>query len=193
MWHKIPRWLIAINYKNAPLNLSTTSSRVLFVMALQPRPIPLLPVLALVPLAGILIFRPLLVPLSMGTLQASFGFAIMAFIATLVIIPAVGNKFIKVGIKGRDLLKVGGGDMYIFLFIGERKTKLTWGIMRRPESMGLICASTYVLLLIHFIPFVFSSFLLHPPVEEGLAGVEFSLAQVWHPVRIIRLWLLYSY
>ncbi|GJJ13324.1 hypothetical protein Clacol_007576 [Clathrus columnatus] len=134
-------------------------------MALQPRPTPSLLILALIPVAGTLIIRPLLTPLSMGTLHASFGFAILAFVAAIVIIPAVGDDFIKVGLKGRDLLKLRGGDILSSCDC-------------RPESMGLICASVYILLLIHFIPFAFSSFLLHPPVEEGLAGVEFSLAQL---------------
>jgi UDP-N-acetylglucosamine--dolichyl-phosphate N-acetylglucosaminephosphotransferase len=45
--------------------------------------------------------------------------------------------------------------------------------------MGLICASIYILLLILFIPFPFSSFLVETKNHsEGLAKVDFPLAQV---------------
>ena len=49
----------------------------------------------------------------------------------------------------------------------------------RPESMGLICASIYILLLILFIPFPFSSFFVETQDKsEGLTQVDFPLAQV---------------
>ncbi len=47
----------------------------------------------------------------------------------------------------------------------------------RPESLGLVCAATYILLLILFIPFPFSQFLSRSE-SEGLASVEFPHFQV---------------
>ena len=52
----------------------------------------------------------------------------------------------------------------------------------RPESQGLVCASIYILLLILFIPFAFSNFILNFAEEnkthEGISVVQFPHYQV---------------
>ena len=60
--------------------------------------------------------------------------------------------------------------------------------------MGLICASIYILLLILFIPFPFSSFFVGTQTtSEGLTRVDFPLAQVcsdyniYQPFQLIKL------
>ncbi|KAF8574895.1 N-acetylglucosaminephosphotransferase [Ramaria rubella] len=127
----------------------------------MPPPRPLSPLLlgALLPISGWFILRPLTTPLPLAALSASLGFSILAFLSTLFLIPALGPAFVKVGLKGRDLLKKSNEHI--------------------PESMGLICASIYILLLIIFIPFPFSSFFVETKnASEGLTQVDFPLAQL---------------
>jgi len=126
--------------------------------AMSPRPLPSVLLLSLIPLAFWLILRPFMTPISLAALVASLGFSLLAFISTIYLVPALGPTFVAAGLKGRDLLKVGGGDI--------------------PESMGLICASVYILLLILFIPFPFSRYLVESYNGEGLSEVDFPLAQL---------------
>ena len=80
---------------------------------LLPRRLPsLLPAVAL-PLSLSLILHPLLStnPHSLPALEASFGFTILAFLASLYVVPALGPAFVAKGFKGRDLLKIGGADV----------------------------------------------------------------------------------
>ena len=54
--------------------------------------------------------------------------------------------------------------------------------LRRPESIGLVCASIYILSLVLFIPFAFST-PIHEQValkksHEGITVVEFPHHQV---------------
>ena len=60
-----------------------------------------------------------------------------------------------------------------------------WARLHRPESAGLICASVYILLLILFIPFLFSDFFTQQKSKENLEGLaasslEFPHLQVWY-------------
>ncbi|TDL23139.1 N-acetylglucosaminephosphotransferase [Rickenella mellea] len=128
-------------------------------MRLAPRPTPSKFVLAvLVPTATWFIIRPLVEPPPpLPALHASLGFSLLAFLWTLYLVPALGQTFVKAGLKGRDLLKVYNDDI--------------------PESMGLICASIYILLLILFIPFPFSHF-MSLSTSEGLAKQEFPHFQL---------------
>jgi len=102
--------------------------------------------------------RPFIDPVpALPTLFTSVGFSIVSLLATLYLIPALGQSFIRAGLKGKDMSKVYKDDI--------------------PESLGLVCAATYILLLILFIPFPFSQFLSRSE-SEGLASVEFPHFQL---------------
>ena len=65
-----------------------------------------------------------------------------------------------------------------------------------PESLGLVCASIYILLLIMFIPFPFSNSLANLPsnqnikvTHEGLSVAESLHHQVSYPKWIVFLLL----
>ncbi|KAG6890803.1 hypothetical protein C0995_003236 [Termitomyces sp. Mi166 len=134
--------------------------------ALPPRPLPRVLLLGLVPIAVWFVVRPLLDPVPpLPALYTSVGFSIFAFLATIYLIPALGPSFVKAGLKGGDLLKPYRHDIPI------------------PESQGLVCAAVYILLLLLFIPFAFSNFILnfasHKPNEaEGISVVEFPHYQL---------------
>ncbi|TFK52268.1 N-acetylglucosaminephosphotransferase [Heliocybe sulcata] len=103
----------------------------------QPRPLPSVLLLSLLPIAVWLIFRPFLSPVPpLPALHSSLGFSIIAFLAALYLVPALGGIMVKANLKGKDLLKTYDTPI--------------------PESLGLVCASIYILLLILFIPFPFS-------------------------------------
>lgn len=105
---------------------------------LSPRPLSKFLLMSLVPVASWFVVRPLLDPVPpLPALWASVGFSIFAFIAALYLVPALGPTFVKANLKGKDLLKVYSDPI--------------------PESQGLVCASIYILLLILFIPFPFST------------------------------------
>ncbi|WVQ80861.1 hypothetical protein IAT38_002968 [Cryptococcus sp. DSM 104549] len=73
-------------------------------------------------------------------LQANLGFALLAFVGAVWIVPRVSGAFVDKGLRGRDLLRAGGRDSGPWV----------------PESMGLPCASLYIALMMLFIPFPFS-------------------------------------
>ncbi|KAH8108709.1 N-acetylglucosaminephosphotransferase [Phellopilus nigrolimitatus] len=128
-------------------------------MSLRPRPLPsTLGLSVLLPTAAWFVLRPLIDPaLALPSLFTSVGFSIIAFLATLYLVPALGPVFVKAGLKGKDRAKVYQDDI--------------------PESQGLVCASTYILLLILFVPFPFSRFLAKP-ASEGLAATDFPHFQM---------------
>ncbi|KZT64628.1 N-acetylglucosaminephosphotransferase [Daedalea quercina L-15889] len=106
---------------------------------LRPRPLPRVLLLTLIPTACWLLLRPLLDPSPpLPALHASVGFSIFALLGALYLVPALGSTFVHANLKGRDLLKTYDDPI--------------------PESLGLVCASIYTLLLILFIPFAFSDF-----------------------------------
>lgn len=73
---------------------------------LVPRPLPSTLLLSLIPIAAWLLVRPLLDPLPpLPAFHASLGFAIVAFLATIYLVPAIGPTFVKARLSGKDLLK----------------------------------------------------------------------------------------
>ncbi|KIK69617.1 hypothetical protein GYMLUDRAFT_33998 [Collybiopsis luxurians FD-317 M1] len=123
---------------------------------ITPRPLPRVLVLGLVPVASWFIIRPFLEPIpSLPGLYVSIGFSIFALMATLYLVPALGPTFVKARLSGRDLLKVDSTPI--------------------PESLGLVCASIYILSLILFIPFAFSDSLTARSTQtpEGIFVSEF--------------------
>ncbi|EIN12901.1 N-acetylglucosaminephosphotransferase [Punctularia strigosozonata HHB-11173 SS5] len=132
--------------------------------ALGPRPLPSVILLSLVPVGAWFIVRPLLSPAPpLPALHACVGFSIFAFLASLYLVPALGPILIKARLSGRDLLKTYDTPI--------------------PESLGLVCASIYIILLILFIPFPFSqSFadhrIKHAKSQEGLVTTEFPHHQL---------------
>ena len=83
-------------------------------MSIRPRPLPS-PLLlsAVIPTAAWLVFRPLIEPVpTLPSLYTSVGFALVAFLSTLYLIPALGPAFIKAGLKGKDKCKVYNDDMW---------------------------------------------------------------------------------
>ncbi|KIL67856.1 hypothetical protein M378DRAFT_122043 [Amanita muscaria Koide BX008] len=132
-------------------------------MALNPRPLPKVILFGLLPVASWFVVRPLLDPVpSLPALHASLGFSIFAFVATLYLVPALGPTFVKANLKGKDLLKTYYTPI--------------------PESLGLVCASIYILFLILFIPFAFSNTIIRfakaPQHHEGIDVIEFPHYQL---------------
>ncbi|KAF5360795.1 hypothetical protein D9756_004777 [Leucocoprinus leucothites] len=131
--------------------------------AVKPRPLPGVLLFGLLPVALWFIARPLLDPIPpLPALYASVGLSILAFLATIHLVPRLGPVFISAHLKGRDLLKIYHDPI--------------------PESMGLVCAAIYILLLMLFIPFAFSSSIMHrangSPTPEGINIVDFPHHQL---------------
>ncbi|KAF9454763.1 N-acetylglucosaminephosphotransferase [Macrolepiota fuliginosa MF-IS2] len=131
--------------------------------AIKPRPLPTILLVGLVPVAAWFVTRPLLDPIPpLPALYASVGMSIFAFLATIHLVPRLGPVFIAANLKGRDLLKIYNDPI--------------------PESMGLVCAAIYISGLMLFIPFAFSTSIMHrasaagPP--EGINVVDFPLYQL---------------
>ncbi|KAK0201686.1 UDP-N-acetylglucosamine-dolichyl [Desarmillaria ectypa] len=130
------------------------------MVELAPRPLPSILLLGLLPVAAWFVIRPLLDPVPpLPALYTCFGFSIFAFLATLYLVPALGPTFVKANFKGKDLLKVYHTPI--------------------PESLGLVCASVYILTLLLFIPFAFSDSLSQKTTtHEGISVAEFPLHQL---------------
>ncbi|KIY71704.1 UDP-N-acetylglucosamine-dolichyl [Cylindrobasidium torrendii FP15055 ss-10] len=127
---------------------------------LAPRRLPTILFLGLAPIGGWFIIRPLLEPVSLPALFTSFGLSIFAFLSTIYLVPALGPAFIKANLKGRDLLKTSDAPI--------------------PESLGLVCASVYIMTLLLFIPVAFSETFSKSPgfTREGIVVTEFPLHQL---------------
>ena len=76
-----------------------------------PRPLSAPLLASLLPVAIGLIVRPLMTHLPLAALSASLGFAVLAFLSTLFLVPALGPAFVKAGLKGQDLLKQSREEM----------------------------------------------------------------------------------
>ncbi|KAF8916986.1 N-acetylglucosaminephosphotransferase [Mucidula mucida] len=129
------------------------------MVELSPRPLPAVLFLGLVPIGAWFIIRPLLDPVPLiPALYTSLGFSIFSFLSTIYLVPSLGSTFVKANFKGRDLLKTYATPI--------------------PESMGLVCASVYILALLLFIPFAFSDSLAAAVTREGIKVTEFPLHQL---------------
>ncbi|KAH7922041.1 hypothetical protein BV22DRAFT_1175278 [Leucogyrophana mollusca] len=139
----------------------------------SPRPLPSILLVSLIPVASWFVIRPLLDPSPpLPALYASLGFSIFAFLAALFLVPALGPTFIRANLKGRDLLKVYSDPI--------------------PESQGLVCASIYILLLILFIPFPFSTTVASLASSGGNSDrglTDAASASLHHEVRKLSVYL----
>lgn len=89
-------------------------------MALGPRPLSSVLLLSLLPVAAWFIVRPLLDPVPpLPTLYTSFGFSIIALVASLYLVPALGPTFVAANLKGRDLLKTYHTPMFVNHFFED--------------------------------------------------------------------------
>ncbi|PAV17501.1 N-acetylglucosaminephosphotransferase [Pyrrhoderma noxium] len=131
-------------------------------MSLKPRKLPSrLTLTSLLSVSAWCILRPLFEPVpALPSLFTTFGFSIIALLATLYLIPIISPLFVKAGLKGKDRAKVYSDDI--------------------PESQGLVCASAYILLLILFIPFAFSNFISKTSRSnvEGITANDFPHFQL---------------
>lgn len=74
-------------------------------------------------------------------LQTSAAFGLLGYVITTYLIPRLGPSFIRVGLKGKDLLKPPPVEAI-------------------PELMGVVSAVTYIILIVLIIPFVFFKYLV---------------------------------
>ncbi|KAI9840429.1 MAG: tunicamycin resistance protein [Thelocarpon superellum] len=91
-------------------------------------------------------------------LIASLAFSGIAFSVTFCLIRWLGDAFMKVGLKGRDMAKT-------------RTTEI-------PETMGAICAIVYLLVIIIFIPFPFYKDIVAATSGGGNRDVVVELEQI---------------
>lgn len=113
-----------------PLNSAFPTHTMAKLLPMPPRTLPLIVPSTLAPFATSLILHPLLsaarksptlnlpilchIPLPPPTafpaLEACVGFSILAFLAAVYAVPALGEAFMEKGLKGRDLLKGSKGQ-----------------------------------------------------------------------------------
>ena len=84
-------------------------------MSLKPRQLPSTLILtSLLSVSASCILRPLFEPApALPSLFTTFGFSIIALLATLYLIPIISPLFVKAGLKGKDRAKVYNDDMYV--------------------------------------------------------------------------------
>ena len=84
-------------------------------MSLKPRKLPSTLILtSLLSVSAWCILRPLFEPApALPSLFTTFGFSIIALLATLYLIPIISPLFVKAGLKGKDRAKVYSDDMYV--------------------------------------------------------------------------------
>ncbi|KAG0690164.1 tunicamycin resistance protein [Pichia californica] len=75
------------------------------------------------------------IPTKLQPIQSSIGFSILGYIIVDYLIPKVKDSFIKRGLFGKDMSKIGRPII--------------------PETIGIIPAITYLFLMLFFIPFLF--------------------------------------
>lgn len=86
-------------------------------------------------IAGLALIR------SNNPLQTSAAFGLLGYAITTYLIPRLGESFKRVGLKGKDLSKPSPVEPI-------------------PESMGIVSAVTYIMLIVLIIPFVFFKYLV---------------------------------
>lgn len=78
----------------------------------KPRRVPLTALLSIsLPVASSLFLQPLLRDVQFPQIYASLAFSLIAFTTTVTLIPNFGPAFVKIGLKGRDLLKTSTDDV----------------------------------------------------------------------------------
>ncbi|VEU22094.1 DEKNAAC103070 [Brettanomyces naardenensis] len=96
------------------------------------------PVLASVTSTALILFNGAFQPF-----QAAIGFAILGYLFTTYMIPRVSPSFVKRGLYGKDMSKVGKPII--------------------PETIGVIPAICYLFLMILFIPFMYIRYYYNQP------------------------------
>ncbi|GMF11673.1 hypothetical protein B5S28_g2657 [[Candida] boidinii] len=92
-------------------------------------------------------------------LSAAIGFSLLGYNITSYVIPKVSSSFIKRGLFGKDLSKIGKPVI--------------------PETMGVIPAITYLFIMCFFIPFMFYKYLVVETNDFGFSGsVEDSVNSI---------------
>lgn len=82
------------------------------LQVLRPRHVPTSVVTFLTPVSFSIIALPFISPsLPLPGLYASVGFSLLALVATASLIPLLVPRFLRAGLKGKDLLKTSGQDM----------------------------------------------------------------------------------
>ncbi|EGV62649.1 tunicamycin resistance protein [Yamadazyma tenuis] len=74
-------------------------------------------------------------------IKTSVAFSVIGYLITVTLIPRVGDSFIKIGLKGKDMSKAAPAHEI-------------------PESMGVVSAITYLFMMFGLIPFVFFKYLV---------------------------------
>jgi hypothetical protein len=78
------------------------------------RRVALAPLLSItVPLALSLAWQPIMHDVKFPQIYASLAFSVLAFVATITLIPRFGSTFVKAGLRGRDLLKKSSDDVSV--------------------------------------------------------------------------------
>lgn len=97
-----------MSYGHSPPVLLTSTlipiSLLLILNPLLPLILPALPP----PIQSIISNVPLPKQPALPALQANIGFALLAFVGAVSIVPRVSGAFVEKGLRGRDLLKPGG-------------------------------------------------------------------------------------
>lgn len=81
---------------------------------IKARRLALAPLLSvLIPLAASLAWQPFVNDVKFPQVYASLAISVLAFLVTIIIIPRFGPSFVRIGLKGRDLLKTSSDDVSV--------------------------------------------------------------------------------
>lgn len=87
----------------------------------KPRRVVLAPLLSvLIPLTASLAWQPFVHDVRFPQIYASLAISVLAFLATIILIPRFGPSFVRIGLKGRDLLKTSTDDVSVSLSLQSR-------------------------------------------------------------------------
>lgn len=85
-------------------------------MIVKPRRVALAPLLSVtIPLSLSLAWQPLVHDVKFPQIYASLAFSVLAFTLTVSLIPRFGPALVKIGLKGRDLLKKSTDDVSVLV------------------------------------------------------------------------------
>lgn len=99
-------------------------------------------------------------------LKTVFAFACIGYVITSSLIPRLASSFIKIGLKGRDLSKPPPS-------------------VEIAESMGIVCAVTYMILMFCMIPFIFFKYLVS--LNSNIPGISNNYTDQYMSVSNIKL------